>query len=88
MEDDGNNNLENTLSVVNSWIKSKLNCNLDKSKGVIFGEASQTEILDKFGLTVQPCVKYLGKLIDDDLSSKLKKTFVLQLHSCTHKASP
>ena len=51
MEDDGTNNLDNTLSIVNTWMKSnKLKCNLDKSKAVISGESSQTEIFDKFDL--------------------------------------
>ena len=42
---------------------------------------------------VQHCMKYLGVVIDDDLSfksqveKKLEKTFVLQLHSST-KALP
>ena len=70
MEQDGSN-VEKTLSIVNSWMKSnKLKCNLDKSKAVIFGETSQTAIFDKFDLMVQHCIKYLGVLIDDDLSFK------------------
>ena len=63
MEQDGNN-LEKTLSIVNSWMKSnKLECNLEKSKAIIFGETSQTATFDKFGLMVQHCIKYLGVLI-------------------------
>ena len=36
MEENGTNNLDNTLSIENSWMKSnKLKCNLDKSKALI-----------------------------------------------------
>ena len=91
MEEDGTNNLDNTLSIVNSWMKNKLKCNLDKSKAVIFGESSQTEILDKTGSMVQHFVKYLGVLIDDDLRFKNQAEKIerkLPFHSFTHKALP
>ena len=61
------------------------------SEAVIFGKGSQTESFNKFGLMALHCVKYLGLLIDDDLSfeNQVEKIKILfRIYSFTHKALP
>ena len=66
--------LKNSLHTIDEWMKyNRLKCNLDKSKAVIFGnkehvlESLKSESIE---LKEASSVKYLGVLVDEELTFK------------------
>ena len=66
--------LKNSLHTIDEWMKyNKLKCNLDKSKAVIFGNKEHVlESLKSESIVLKEAsnVKYLGVLVDEELTFK------------------
>ena len=66
--------LKNSLHTIDEWMKyNKLKCNLDKSKAIIFGNKEHVlESLKSESIVLKEAsnVKYLGVLVDEELTFK------------------
>ena len=65
---------KNSLHTIDEWMKyNKLKCNLDKSKAIIFGNKEhELESLKSESIVLKEAsnVKYLGVLVDEELTFK------------------